>query len=432
MQWVRSFMGPPYARFTARRTQKAPNDFLQYRAALAAIKAADVKLETVYSSHLLDALLPALGAFQTSLAITNSSKVPSTDRLLDLVRNEVLRLSSSMSSSTSITLTASSELPPPCPCPTCEGAHWLRDCTSLEGDKFRVQRKDRDVKNRLKAKACLARAGKTNAQLASLFDEDTGVEVWLTRSLSTTPRSLKPTIDSGATHSMCGEVSLFFNLCRCRLSPVGGVYGAKNGLVVTGVGSLLLRLISCRIVVIHQALLVPGIAANLVSSSELYNNHSLTTTFEQGATLSGNGAVIATGTRLRQRLYQLDGELIAPSTAEDATALLANTASKPELTTWHYTDVDKAYLHGTLKEDLYMRVPEGIDGSDYVGKVLKLDHALYGLKQAGRVWNHRIHATLEGLGYRRTNSDACIYVRSEGGPTHYIALYVDESSLCLA
>ena len=104
----------------------------EYRAALAAIKAADVKLETVYSSHLLNALPPALSAFQTSLAITNSSELPSTDRILDLVRNEVLRLLSSLSS-TSVALTASSEMPPPSPCPACKGAHWLRDCTSPEG-----------------------------------------------------------------------------------------------------------------------------------------------------------------------------------------------------------------------------------------------------------------------------------------------------------
>ncbi|GAA5864036.1 hypothetical protein JCM3774_006358 [Rhodotorula dairenensis] len=307
----------------------------EHRAALAAIKAADVKLETVYSSHLLNALPPALGAFQTSLAITDSSELPSTDRILDLVRNEVLRLSSAASLSTSVALTASSELPPPSPCPACKGAHWLRDCTSPEGDKFRAQRKERNFKNRLKAKARLAQAGEANAQLASLLDEDTGVKVWLTTSFSKTPRSLKPTIDSGATHSMCGEISLFFDLRRCCPSPVGGVSGAKNGLVVTGVGSLLVKLIGGRIVVIHQALLVPEIAANLVLSSQLYDNHGITTTFGQGATLSRNGVVIATGTRLRMHLYQRDGELIAPSTAEGAIALLAGTASKPELTTWH-------------------------------------------------------------------------------------------------
>ena len=155
-------------------------------------------------------------------------------------------------------------------------------------------------------------------------------------SFSAPPRSLKPTIDSGAIHSMCNEISLFCNLRRSRLSLVGGVSGAKNGLVVTGVGSLPVKLVSGRIVVIHQALLVPGIAANLISSSQLYDNHGVTTTFGQGATLSRNGVVIATGTRLRKHLYQLDGELIAPSTAKGATALLATgTASKPELTTWH-------------------------------------------------------------------------------------------------
>ncbi|GAA5920860.1 hypothetical protein JCM5296_006373, partial [Sporobolomyces johnsonii] len=59
-------------------------------------------------------------------------------------------------------------------------------------------------------------------------------------------------------------------------------------------------------------------------------------------------------------------------------------------------------------------------------KVLKLDRALYGLKQAGRAWNAKIHATLERLGYQRTVSDVCIYIRCEGGQYHYIALYVDD------
>ncbi|GAA5885137.1 hypothetical protein JCM1840_007414, partial [Sporobolomyces johnsonii] len=65
-------------------------------------------------------------------------------------------------------------------------------------------------------------------------------------------------------------------------------------------------------------------------------------------------------------------------------------------------DVDKAYLHADLDEELYMRVPDGVDGPEWDGKVLKLDRALYGLKQAGRAWNANIHATLERLGYQRT------------------------------
>ncbi|GAA5916647.1 hypothetical protein JCM5296_005785, partial [Sporobolomyces johnsonii] len=65
-------------------------------------------------------------------------------------------------------------------------------------------------------------------------------------------------------------------------------------------------------------------------------------------------------------------------------------------------DVDKVYLHADLDEELYMRVPDGVNGPEWDGKVLKLDRALYGLKQAGRAWNAKIHATLKRLGYQRT------------------------------
>ncbi|GAA5882553.1 hypothetical protein JCM1840_003419, partial [Sporobolomyces johnsonii] len=72
-------------------------------------------------------------------------------------------------------------------------------------------------------------------------------------------------------------------------------------------------------------------------------------------------------------------------------------------------DVDKAYFHADLDEELCMRVPDGVDGPEWDGKVLKLDRALYGLKQVGRAWNAKIHAMLEHLGYQRTVSDVCIY-----------------------
>lgn len=45
-------------------------------------------------------------------------------------------------------------------------------------------------------------------------------------------------------------------------------------------------------------------------------------------------------------------------------------------------DVNKAYLHSDLDEELYMRLFEGIHGTGYGGQSLKLERALYGLKQA--------------------------------------------------
>ena len=50
----------------------------------------------------------------------------------------------------------------------------------------------------------------------------------------------------------------------------------------------------------------------------------------------------------------------------------------------HHMDVKTVFLNGTLKEEIYMKVPEGIKNED--NKVCKLNKALYGLKQAARCW----------------------------------------------
>nr|GEZ60317.1 retrovirus-related Pol polyprotein from transposon TNT 1-94 [Tanacetum cinerariifolium] len=48
-------------------------------------------------------------------------------------------------------------------------------------------------------------------------------------------------------------------------------------------------------------------------------------------------------------------------------------------------DVKTAFLHGTLKEDMYVCQPEGFIDADHPSHVYKLKKALYGLKQAPRV-----------------------------------------------
>ncbi|GJU77955.1 retrovirus-related pol polyprotein from transposon TNT 1-94 [Tanacetum coccineum] len=47
-------------------------------------------------------------------------------------------------------------------------------------------------------------------------------------------------------------------------------------------------------------------------------------------------------------------------------------------------DVKTAFLHGTLKEDVYVCQPEGFIDADHRFHVYKLKKALYGLKQAPR------------------------------------------------
>ncbi|GJY33575.1 retrovirus-related pol polyprotein from transposon TNT 1-94 [Tanacetum coccineum] len=52
-------------------------------------------------------------------------------------------------------------------------------------------------------------------------------------------------------------------------------------------------------------------------------------------------------------------------------------------------DVKTAFLHGMLKEDVYVCQPEGFIDVDHPSHVYKLKNTLYGLKQAPRAWSSR-------------------------------------------
>lgn len=55
-------------------------------------------------------------------------------------------------------------------------------------------------------------------------------------------------------------------------------------------------------------------------------------------------------------------------------------------------DVVTAFLHGEVKEAIYMKQPEIYD--DNTGRVCKLMKSLYGLKQASRNWNIELNEVL--------------------------------------
>ena len=63
----------------------------------------------------------------------------------------------------------------------------------------------------------------------------------------------------------------------------------------------------------------------------------------------------------------------------------------------HHLDVKTAFLHGELKEVVYVTQPEGYVTKGNEEKVYKLNKALYGLKQAPRAWNNKLNSILKEL-----------------------------------
>ncbi|GEM08047.1 gag-Pol polyprotein [Rhodotorula toruloides] len=130
-----------------------------YKATLAALKTAKVDLETIYSSHLLNALPASLSSLQTSLAVANQSTFPRPDAILEVVRNKIL---------------------------PCKGMHWLRECDPKKRDKYRAKQ-SKQRKERAAARLATwtpsappsppAPTGPT-AALAELLEID-GVEAWI-------------------------------------------------------------------------------------------------------------------------------------------------------------------------------------------------------------------------------------------------------------
>jgi len=87
-------------------------------------------------------------------------------------------------------------------------------------------------------------------------------------------------------------------------------------------------------------------------------------------------------------------------------------------------DVKGAYLHGLLKESIFMDQPRGFD--DGSGHVCKLIRTLYGLCQAGNVWNGEFNAAMKEIGFIQLKADPCCYLWCQGEEFDMLLIWVDD------
>ncbi|GKC67326.1 retrovirus-related pol polyprotein from transposon TNT 1-94 [Tanacetum coccineum] len=78
-------------------------------------------------------------------------------------------------------------------------------------------------------------------------------------------------------------------------------------------------------------------------------------------------------------------ESFAPMARLDAIRIFLAYAAHMNMVVYQM-DVKTAFLNGILREEVYVRQPDGFVDQDNPNHVYKLKKALYGLKQAPRAW----------------------------------------------
>nr|GEV88333.1 retrovirus-related Pol polyprotein from transposon TNT 1-94 [Tanacetum cinerariifolium] len=89
-------------------------------------------------------------------------------------------------------------------------------------------------------------------------------------------------------------------------------------------------------------------------------------------------------------------------------------------------DVKTAFLHSSLKEDVYVCQPEGFIDADHPSHVYKLKKALYVLKQAPRVWYDELSKFLLQNHFFKITIDLTLFIRRFHDDILVVQVYVDD------
>ena len=84
------------------------------------------------------------------------------------------------------------------------------------------------------------------------------------------------------------------------------------------------------------------------------------------------------------------------------------------------------FLHGNLKEEIYMSYLEGFEVKGKEDLVCRLKKSLYGLKQSPRMWYQKFDTHMLELGFICSKAYHCIYFKQVRDHFVILLLYVDD------
>ncbi|GKF36803.1 retrovirus-related pol polyprotein from transposon TNT 1-94, partial [Tanacetum coccineum] len=89
-------------------------------------------------------------------------------------------------------------------------------------------------------------------------------------------------------------------------------------------------------------------------------------------------------------------------------------------------DVKTTFLNGPLKEEVFVRQPDGFVDPEFPNHVYRLKKALYGLKQAPRAWYDKLSSFLIEHHFTKGIVDPTLFTRRHRDDILLVQIYVDD------